>query len=249
MYKAKHISVIVPAYNEALAISKVLMGLKNLHDDSGQKIIDEIIVCDNASTDNTGEIARVLKASVVKESQAGYGAACLRALSEIKHTDIVLFVDADASVDPLEIPTLLEEIYNGADLVIGKRVRSLQGNKALVWQQRFGTQLACKFINLLYKTKVSDLGPLRAIRFNTLKQFNMQDTRFGWTAEMQVKAIQAGVKMIEVPVSVRTRIGVSKISGTLRGTILAGYDILSTIWSLWKDNKNPSFASVQSSTK
>jgi len=241
MYKANHITVIVPAYNEALAIAKVIMGLKNLLNSNGQQIIDEIIVSDNASTDDTNKIARVLKTTVVEESRPGYGSACLKAIGAIKQTDIVLFVDADASVDPLEVPSLLEEIVQGSDLVIGKRIRPLQEKNSMHWQQSFGTQLACKFINFLYKTKVSDLGPLRAIRYSTLKKLNMQDTRYGWTVEMQVKAIQYAYQVTEVPVSVRERIGKSKISGTLKGTILAGYDILGTIWQLHKEHKKLSF--------
>jgi len=237
MYKEKHISVIVPAYNEALAISEVLEGLQSLKNPDNSVIIDRIIVCDNASTDDTAKIALSHNVDVVHEKLPGYGSACLKALSAISRTDIVVFVDADASVKTKETLNLLDKVISGYELVIGNRVTSLREPQALHWQQLLGTQLACKFINLLYKTQVSDLGPFRAIRFSTLKDYDMQDQRYGWTAEMQVKAIQANSKMLEVPVSVKTRIGKSKISGTLRGTILAGYDILSTIWLLWKSDK------------
>jgi len=237
MYKSKHVTVIVPAYNEALAISAVIQDIKSLQNHNGSAVIDRIIVCDNASSDNTADIARAHGAELVYESKPGYGSACQKALNAISNTDIVLFVDADASMKIPEALILLQKITEGYDLAIGNRIPSLRMPNALHWQQVAGTQLACKFINFLYKTKVSDLGPFRAIRFSTLKKFNMQDQRFGWTAEMQVKAIQHKANVIEVPVSVKTRVGESKISGTLRGTILAGYDILSTIWLLWKSQR------------
>lgn len=237
MYKAKHISVIVPAYNEALAISSVLIDLKNLKNTDGTAVFDRIILSDNASTDDTAKIASAHNIQIVYEQQPGYGSACQKALAAISQTDIILFVDADASVKIDESFLLLDRIISGYGLVIGNRVPALREPHALHWQQILGTQLACKFINFLYKTRVSDLGPFRAIRFSELKAFDMQDQRFGWTAEMQVKAIQNNVQIVEVPVSVKTRIGKSKISGTLRGTVLAGYDILSTIWQLWKTHK------------
>lgn len=233
MYKKNHISVIIPAHNEALAIGGVVSDLKSLGTSIDEYIVDAIIVCDNASTDTTAKRALANGAQVVYESTPGYGSACQGALAALTQTDIVVFVDGDGSMNIGELPLLLDAIVSDADLAIGVRVAELQEAGALLWQQRVGTQLACRLMSLLYRKKVSDLGPFRAIKYSALKALEMSDQRFGWTAEMQVKALEQNLRTQEVPVSTLRRAGKSKISGTIRGTVLACHDIFHTILTLW----------------
>lgn len=248
MYKNQHISVIVPAHNEAESIGSVVNDLTQLLNESADKLIDDIIVCDNASSDNTAIAATQAGARVVYEAKAGYGSACLKALAALKKdTDIIVFVDGDTSVNTREIYQLLEPIVSVntvtassdklssqecAELTIGVRTKNQQEHGALLPQQKLGNILACSLIQRLWSQPVSDLGPFRAITLSALKEIGMTDQRFGWTVEMQVKAIQNNIKVIEVPVSVRKRVGKSKISGTFKGTFLACLDIFGTIFKL-----------------
>lgn len=248
MYKKQHISVIVPAHNEAESIGSVVNDLTKILNESADKLIDDIIVCDNASSDNTAFAASQAGARVLYEAKAGYGSACLKAMSALKKdTDIIVFVDGDASVNSREIFQLLEPIVstdtidasndelshkNCAELTIGVRTKNQQEQGALLPQQKLGNIWACSLIQLLWSKPVSDLGPFRAITSSALKKIGMTDQRFGWTVEMQIKAIQKNINVIEVPVSVRKRVGKSKISGTFKGTLLACLDIFGTIFKL-----------------
>ena len=226
MYKDQQVTAIIPARDEALSIGKVVSELTAL------KVIDRIVVCDNGSSDTTAEKALAAGAEVVFEPVAGYGRACQTALLQINHTDIVLFVDADDSLRISESINLLETIYQGADLAIGQRIKAWQQPGSVTLVQDFGNRLAGRLINLIWRYPVTDLGPFRAIRYAALKRLNMQDQRFGWTVEMQVKAIQQQLTIVEIPVHYQQRIGQSKISGTIRGVIGAGYGIISTIIKL-----------------
>jgi len=239
-YLNKRIAVIVPAHNEAPSITKVITELVALRspDTASQPLVDELIVCDNASSDGTDVYAEQAGATVVKEFRLGYGFACLRGIDalnrhDVKKPDYVVFVDGDHSVDVQQISRLLDELIKGADLVVGNRTAELQEYNALSPHQRFGNRLASGLIGLIWKQPVNDLGPFRAIRFSTLMRLDMQDQRFGWTVEMQVKAIQAGLSYREVPVSTLRRVGVSKISGTVRGTIGAAVGIFGKIFELY----------------
>ncbi len=218
------VAVIMPALNEAAAIGQVLAEIPPW---LGAKVI----VCDNGSTDATPRIARSAGALVVTETQRGYGAACLRALAHLPpETDIVVFLDADHSDFPADMPRLLAPIQQGnADLVIGSRTLGQAEPAALLPHQRFGNWLATTLIRLIWGHAYSDLGPFRAIRRTSLQQLAMGDRDYGWTVEMQIKAIQTGLRIVEVPVRYRPRIGVSKISGTLSGSVRAGIRILSVV--------------------
>lgn len=199
-------------------------------------LIDNIVLCDNGSTDNTAAIARDCGAIVIEELEKGYGAACLAAMSVPLEKDIVVFVDGDHSVDPSELPTLLEPLYSGADLVIGSRTLGNCEFGALSIPQALGNQLASMLMRLLWRERVTDLGPFRAISNKVLNELNMQDRQFGWTVEMQVKAFQLKKRVVEVPVTTQKRIGKSKISGTVNGVIGAAKGILGTIAKLyWRE--------------
>lgn len=218
--------VIIPALNEEASIGKVLSDLP-------AEWVREVVVADNGSTDATAEVARKGGATVLREPARGYGNACLRALAYIRGRppDIVVFLDGDYSDYPEELPRVLRPILEGkADLVIGSRVLGQSQPGALLPQARFGNWLATRLIRLLYGVSYTDLGPFRAVRFRALEQMGMRDRDFGWTVEMQVKAARLGLRIVEVPVRYRRRIGVSKVTGTVRGTIGAGYKILYTIF-------------------
>jgi glycosyltransferase involved in cell wall biosynthesis len=218
------ITVIIPVLNEQDALPHVLR-------DIPWKVIHEVIVVDNGSTDATSEGARRAGARVIYESRRGYGAACLAGIQAIQEADIVVFLDGDYSDHPDELTHVVAPILKGhADMVIGSRVRGNREQGALAPQARWGNWLAVTLIWLLYGVKYTDLGPFRAIRIPMLHSLGMQDSGYGWTVEMQVRAIHAGLRIQEVPVSYRRRTGQSKISGTLRGCILAGYAILGTIF-------------------
>ena len=195
-------------------------------------LVDEVVVVDNASTDRTAEAARSRGATILFEPRRGYGAACLRGIEhlETRRPEVVVFLDADYSDHPEEMPGLLEAIVrDGADLVIGSRVLGTREAGALLPQARLGNWVAVLLMRMLYGGRCTDLGPFRAIRFEALCALGMADRDFGWTAEMQVKALRSGLRVVEVPVSYRRRIGRSKISGTLSGTLRAGVKILWTI--------------------
>tara|TARA_B100000212_G_scaffold336512_1_gene309953 strand:+ start:154 stop:834 length:681 start_codon:yes stop_codon:yes gene_type:complete len=217
------ISVIIPAFNEERAIGKVL--------DEIPHRVAEVIVVDNGSTDSTAAVAQSRGAIVVHEPVRGYGQACLRGLSALSSTDIVVFLDGDYSDFPEEMPTLYEPIETGtADLVIGSRVLGQREKGALLPQARFGNWLSTRLIRWLFGVSFTDLGPFRAIDYTALKRLEMCDRDFGWTVEMQVKAARLRLRCMEVPVRYRKRIGTSKISGTVSGSVRAGHKILWTIF-------------------
>ena len=218
------ISVIIPAFNEERSIGKVIT-------DIPKELVHEIIVVDNACTDRTVEVAESAGARVVREERRGYGYACLAGIAALNAPDIVVFLDGDYSDYPAEMSMLVQPVLNGeAEMVIGSRTRGTREKGALLPQARFGNALATFLIRLLFGVHYTDLGPFRAIRYDRLREMNMQDKTFGWTVEMQVKAAKMGIRVCEVPVSYRRRIGQSKITGTVQGTIKAGYKILATIF-------------------
>lgn len=224
------IDVIIPALNEEQAISFVLQEIpKNL--------VRTIYVCDNGSTDNTVSIAANKGANVLSETKKGYGSACLKGLEALKRLpssdqpDIVVFLDADYSDYPLDmIPMIAYLQQKDLDLVIGSRVLGQPEKGSLTGVQRFGNWLATFLIRILYNTRYTDLGPFRAIKYSSLLQLDMKDRNYGWTVEMQVKAAKLKMKIGEVPVRYKKRIGISKVSGTLQGVIMAGYKIIITIF-------------------
>jgi glycosyltransferase involved in cell wall biosynthesis len=224
---AHNIKVIIPAYNEEQSIALVLK-------DIPAHLITEAIVVNNNSTDNTVSMAQKAGATVLTELRRGYGQACLTGLDYIKQNggcDIVVFIDGDYSDHPDEMGAVLQPILNGsADMTIGCRTKSNREPGSMTPQQVFGNWLAVLLIRLLFRHRYSDLGPFRAITWQALEKINMQDTNYGWTVEMQVKAVKLGLRCADVPVHYRKRIGVSKISGTIKGTILAGYKIIKTIF-------------------
>jgi hypothetical protein len=222
LIRSQRVSVIIPALNEELAIGKVISSIPNW--------VDEIVVVDNGSTDCTARVAADCGARVVSERERGYGAACLKGIAVLHSSDVVVFLDGDFSDDASEMGTLVEPIVSGhVDLVIGSRVRGHCASGALTLQQRFGNWLACHLMRLIWGTTWSDLGPFRAISTRTLHMLDMRDRRYGWTVEMQLKAAVHSLKCMEVPVSYRPRVGVSKISGTLVGSVKAGVTILRLI--------------------
>jgi len=229
MYQNQRVAALIPAFNEADAIGQVVSGLLAVQHNA-LAVFDTIIVCDNASTDATAQQAELAGATVVYEARKGYGAACLRAIAAAKDHDIVVFVDGDHSAYATDTLDLLAAIVNpGADLVIGSRTLGDAAAGALTPQQVWGNWLATRLISIIWQTPVTDLGPLRAIRSAALQRLEMTDPTFGWTVEMQTKAFMHNLRVAEVPVRTRVRIGSSKISGTLSGTIKAGYGILSTV--------------------
>lgn len=226
------IDVIIPAYNEEGSIGLVVKELP-------RHLVRDIIVCNNNSKDKTAEVALHAGAVVVDEPRPGYGSACLRGMAHIaarppeEHPDIVVFIDGDHSDYPEQLPEITAAIETGrADLVIGSRALGELEPGSMQPQQIFGNWLATSLIKLIYNIEFTDLGPFRAIRYDKLKDLGMCDPDFGWTVEMQVRAAKAGLRCTEVPVRYRNRIGVSKVSGTVRGTILAGHKILWTIFKL-----------------
>jgi len=217
------IGVIIPALNEAEALPQVLAELP--------REVDEVLVVDNGSSDGTAEVARACGARVVCEPRRGYGSACQRGLAELGPCQVVVFLDADHSDFPQELPRLIQPIAEGrADLVIGSRVRGQCQPGALTPHQRFGNALACTLLRILWNQRVSDLGPFRAIRRECLHRLNLRDRNYGWNIEMHIQAARLGLRVVEVPVSYRRRIGQSKISGTVRGSLAAGAKIFCTIF-------------------
>ena len=230
MHERLTVGVVIPARDEADNIGAVVGGLLALRTPGGEPVIDDIVVCDNGSTDATAPHARAAGARVVAERRPGYGRACLAALAALRPVDVVLFVDGDQSSDAAEAPDLLRGIAAGADLVIGSRVPGRREPGALSPPQIAGNRVASLLIRLLWGRRVTDLGPFRAIRADALRRLDMRDTAYGWTVEMQVKAIQRGLRLVETPVSSRRRrFGHSKVGGTVRGVIGASMGILGMI--------------------
>lgn len=227
------IRVIIPALNEEASIGAVIRAIP--------ASVAEVIVVDNGSTDATAEVARSLGATVVSESQRGYGAACLRGMASLKEdTSVVVFMDADYSDHPEELPSLTAPIQEGkADMVIGSRVLGRREKGALLPVARFGNWLSTRLVKWGWGFGYTDLGPFRAIRYRSLLELGMADRDFGWTIEMQVKALSGGLRIAETPVSYRKRIGKSKISGTVLGSYRAGRKILWIIGREWIGKKWP----------
>lgn len=222
--------VIIPAFNEQNSVGKVIR-------DIPRSQVREIIVVNNASTDATEKAARNQGATVLTECRKGYGFACLKGMAylgqkRLDPSDIIVFLDADYSDYPEEMGKLIKPITEGNyDLVIGSRSLGKREKGAMTPQQIFGNWLATTLLKLLYRVNFTDLGPFRAIRYGSLLRLDMQDKTYGWTVEMQLKAAKLGMKCTEVPVNYRERIGFSKISGTVKGTVMAGYKI---IWTIFK---------------
>lgn len=228
MSKSPRIVVIIPAFNEENSVGKVVK-------DIPPGLVQEVIVVNNNSNDNTELNARSAGATVLHESRPGYGYACLKGIEYIKRLpsvpDVVVFIDADYSDHPEEMPQVVYPILNeGMDMVIGSRALGNRERGSMTPQQVFGNWLATRLLKILYGVQYTDLGPFRAVRYDKLLEIDMQDTTYGWTVEMQLKAAKLRLKTTEVPVNYRRRIGFSKISGTVKGTVMAGYKIITTIF-------------------
>jgi glycosyltransferase involved in cell wall biosynthesis len=222
------VSVIIPTHNEAQAIERVLADLSLA--DLPRDLTTEVIVVDSNSNDGTPNIAAKLGARVIEEPRRGYGRACLTGLAAASSPDVVVFLDGDYSDRPSELPILLAPIIEGrADITLGSRLHDERSAGALPWHQVFGNRLAAGLIRFLYCVKITDLGPFRAARADVLRALVLEENTYGWAVEMILKGTLAGYRVVEIPVSYYPRIGESKISGTLRGTIGAGWFILSLI--------------------
>ncbi|MFN4146728.1 MAG: glycosyltransferase family 2 protein [Runella sp.] len=226
-----HIVVIIPAYNEEESIGQVIAEIP-------KDWVREIIVVNNRSTDQTAQRAAEAGATVIDEPLPAYGRACLRGISYLKSRrdtpNVVVFLDGDLSDFPDQLPDIVAPILlHNYDMVIGSRALGIKENGSMTLPQIFGNWLATFLIKLLYGVRYTDLGPFRAIRWRSLLALDMQDTTYGWTVEMQLKAAKMNMRVTEVPVDYRKRIGFSKISGTVKGVILAGYKIITTIFKYW----------------
>ena len=224
------VDVIIPAYNEEKSIPFVIREIPDF--------VRNVVVANNNSTDGTKAAAEKEGAIVVFEPQKGYGKACLTAMDWIKNQtvqpDIVVFLDGDYSDYPEEMVDLIQPIWDGqADMVIGSRAKGQKEAGSMTFPQVFGNWLATTMMKYIQRANYSDLGPFRAIKWQKLLDLNMVDENFGWTIEMQIKAHQKGLRYTEVPVNYRKRIGVSKVSGTVKGVIGAGYKIIWTIFKYW----------------
>lgn len=222
------IDVIIPAFNEENSVQQVI-------GDIPKDLIREIIVVNNNSNDATSANAQSAGATVLEEKFQGYGAACLKGISYLSakkiKPDIVVFIDADYSDFPEQMRALIIPIIaDNCDMVIGSRALGMRDKGSMTIPQRFGTTLATVLLRILYKVQYTDLGPFRAIKYPSLIQLGMKDKTYGWTVEMQLKAAKQKMKVTEVPVDYRKRIGFSKISGTVKGTVKAGYKIITTIF-------------------
>lgn len=231
------IKVIIPAYNEAASIGKVIGDIPS--------IVSEVVVVSNNSTDDTEAVAQQAGATVLSESRMGYGYACLKGMeylaaspdfrknksSETSEVPIVVFLDGDYSDYPEQLTEIVSPIIeNNMDFVIGARDKKLRENGSMTGPQIFGNWLATSLMRLFFRSKFTDLGPFRAIRYDKLLALNMEDKTYGWTVEMQLKALRMKYSYVEIPVKYRNRIGVSKVSGTIKGAIFAGVKILGWIF-------------------
>jgi glycosyltransferase involved in cell wall biosynthesis len=222
-----HIKVIIPAYNEEDSIANVIQEIP--------KNVSEVIVVSNNSTDQTEKNATEAGATVLKEPRKGYGYACLKGMEYIANQEekptILVFLDGDYSDYPEELTKIVAPIIEkDIDFVIGARVKSLREEGSMTPQQVFGNWLATFLMKLFFKARFTDLGPFRAIKYEKLLDLNMEDKTYGWTVEMQLKALKQKLSYVEVPVKYKKRIGVSKVSGTVKGTIFAGVKILGWIF-------------------
>lgn len=226
VYQGRSVAVIIPALDEALSIAKVIRQLD-------QRLVDWIVVGDNGSRDGTPEVAAAAGALVVHEPRRGYGSACLKAIAAVPRAEVLVFLDADGSDDPRELPLLLEALFTGnAEIVIGARLNDKAEPGSLTPVQKFGNTLTCGLVRLFWRARYTDLGPFRALRRSTFDQLGMVDPDFGWTIEMQVKAAQMGLEVVEIPVSYRRRQGgSSKVSGTILGSYRAGKRILEYVFA------------------
>ena len=221
------VDVIIPAFNEEEAVGHVVR-------DIPKELVREVVVVNNASSDRTRQRAEEAGATVLDQPLRGYGNACLMGIAHLRdkerRPDVVVFLDGDHSDHPEELPRLLAPIAEDqADLVIGSRALGTREAGSMTPQQVFGNRLACTLMRWLYGVHYTDLGPFRAIRWEALERLGMEDRNYGWTVEMQVKAARQRLPYAEVPVDYRRRIGFSKVSGTVKGTIMAGYKIIATI--------------------
>jgi glycosyltransferase involved in cell wall biosynthesis len=229
----RRIAAVIPCLNEAPSVARVVERLK------GQPYValDRILVVDNGSTDGTGEIARRAGADVVREERRGYGYACRAGVVAADDADVIVLLDGDAADDPADLPRILEPLLDGrADLVVGSRALGTREPGSMTPQQVVGNRVAAWLMALLYRSRVSDLGPFRAIRRRDLLALDMREMTYGWSVEMMVKAARAGYRYHEVPVRYHRRIGVSKVGGTLKGSIWAGWCIVSTVlkYARWR---------------
>jgi glycosyltransferase involved in cell wall biosynthesis len=227
IYTEKRIVVIIPAFNEADAVGLVVNEIP--------AFVNEVIVVDNNSTDQTAEVARKAGATVLFEKQKGYGKACLKGIDFLENKsekpDIVVFLDADYSDYPQQMGRVIQPIIDQkAQLVIGSRELGIREKGSMTIPQVFGNRLSSFLLKLLYGASFTDLGPFRAITYKALLSLNMRDQNFGWTVEMQVKALKQKLPYCEVPVDYKNRIGHSKVSGTFKGSVMAGYKIITTIF-------------------
>ncbi|MCY4188466.1 MAG: glycosyltransferase family 2 protein [Bryobacterales bacterium] len=233
MYKGLTVGAVIPARNEEGNIGHVVTALLGLLAPQGQPLVDRVVVCNNASSDSTAERAGAAGARVVDQPLPGYGIACLTAIAALPPVDVVLFVDGDQSFDACQSLDLLEAVAAGADLAIGSRTLGTAEPGAMSLPQVLGNRVAAVLIRLLWGARITDLGPFRAVRADALRRLDMQDTAYGWTVEMQVKAIQHGLRVVERPVDTRRRrFGVSKVGGTVRGVVGASVGILRAILRL-----------------
>jgi len=221
------IKAIIPAYNEADSIALVIKDIP--------EIVDEVIVVSNNSTDNTEQNAKEAGATVLKESRKGYGYACLKGMDYVRNQsekpDIIVFLDGDYSDYPEELIKIIEPIIKkDIDFVIGARVKRLREQGSMTMPQIFGNWLATSLMRIMFSSKFTDLGPFRAIKYDKLIALNMEDKTYGWTVEMQLKALKRKYSYVEIPVNYRNRIGISKVSGTIKGAIFAGVKILAWIF-------------------
>ena len=227
------IGVVIPAQNEENNIGPLVHDLTELRAPDGTQLVDDIVICDNNSKDHTAMRALEAGGRVVKQKQSGYGIACLTAIEALRPVDVVVFVDGDRAFNTAQVRDLVDSIEQGADLVIGSRVLGHVERGAMSWAQRAGNRVASVLIRLIWHQRVTDLGPFRAIRSTSLKAMKMADELYGWTVEMQIKAIQLKLCVVEVPVdSFRRRSGKSKVGGTLKGVVGASLGILRMIMKL-----------------